>query len=344
MVCSDARSLLDVFANQYRRFYSVVQLLGLAFTSLKNHWLLTSTLSIFIGVIGAVKWHDDLPEERRRKIDRDIDDVVIWFLTIDWPKHRENLVRMGVLCYSAFATVWCSPARASVCSWAWCALAGCCAWVWGVIIEGVPKLILKFIDLAGKSKLAAKQREFSKYRESHDKEKARVDVEHKTKVRNLEVQLARRDQCITGLEKEKRVLGNDLTLGKHTWAQLKEADLCNKRLTSDCNVLRDAKVSQQREHNKALDEHSRRLAAANGDLEAANGDLETQKQAHNQQITNLQGALDSKTKEFNEFQDKAGKQSSRTPLIAVIHASAGWPPLWLADDILSLHSTTARFA
>lgn len=333
MVCSDARSLLEVFANQNHRFYSLVQLLGMAFTSLKTHWLLKSTLSILIGVIGTVKWHDDLPEERRRKIDRDIDDVLIWFLTIDWPKHRENLVRMGVLCYSAFATVWCSPARASVCSWAWCALAGCCAWVWGVIVEGVPKLILKFIDLAGTSKLAAKQRELSKYRESHDKEKARVDAEHKTKVRNLEAQLALRDQCITGLEEEERVLGNDLTLGKYVWAQLEEADQCNKGLTSDCNALRDAKVSQQREHNKAVDEHSRRLAAADGDLEA---------QA--QQITGLRDALDSKTKEFNELEGKAGKQSSRTPLIAVIHASAGWPPLWLADDILSLHSTTARFA
>ncbi|KAI4227961.1 MAG: hypothetical protein LQ349_006627, partial [Xanthoria aureola] len=291
-------------------FYSLVQLLGMAFTSLKNHWLLTSTLSILIGVIGAVKWHDDLPEERRRKIDRDIDDVLIWFLTIDWPKHRENLVKMGVLCYSAFATVWCSPARASVCSWAWWALASCCAWAWGVLVEGVawvPKLILRLIDLAGRSKLAAKQREFSSYRESHDKEKALVDAKHKTKVAKLGAQFA-------SLENTNEVL--ETTLARkyqevdNFFNQLKGADKeivqlhGEKRgLTRKCKDLEAAKLQQQQAHKKAVDE-----------LVAANGNLETQSSEHTRQIAVLKKTVSTMTEKYNELLDMAGKQGKRLKL------------------------------
>ncbi|KAI4251371.1 MAG: hypothetical protein L6R42_008411, partial [Xanthoria sp. 1 TBL-2021] len=319
-------------------FHPLVQLLVTAFTSIKTHWLLTSVLSMLIAVpyvaMGVINWHDDLPQERRNEVNQHVDSVRIWFLTIDWPKHRETLVGMGVRCYSGVSTAlvkigdclsWCSPWLTRACSKLWMRIKWVCRGAWWLLklfVGGIGTGIFWLINSWESRKLPEVQKELAEYRASQKKNAEKKDREHTTELTKLKTQLKSKDQQITGLDYTNLQLNRSWTVAVN--ARIQDAQGYNTQLDraerySDLDSQHGTNVAKEtgakyrkllKVHTEQQKEHERDVELFSQHFTELQGKLDQQRTAfcseYTQQITDLQSSVSTmsatmKTK-FNELE------------------------------------------
>ncbi|KAL8981180.1 MAG: hypothetical protein Q9205_003961 [Flavoplaca limonia] len=331
-------------ANQFPRLQLFQLILSAVLDSLKTHWILTSIFSVCVGIpcaiVGIVIWHDNLPQEQRVEVNRHVNDVRIWFLTIDWPKHREKLVGLCIRCYTGFSNTlakigdgwaWSSSIR----SWIWCAMTKLCSWTWRPTVKVTKvvgnllwKLFRGLFDFVESGKLAKAQKHFEDYRQSQKTAMETMENVHKTKVEGLQAELDSGELTIGKLEQEIGGLASDLQLERYwrskdaiSWnSQLDQAQSVNsdayqtgwpqaKRLGKECKDLKKTNLEQQQQHKSTLDKVQKELTEAKSSLD---NHKQHACEQHTQTITGLQQTeqgLITKLKgmedELNNFKNEA---------------------------------------
>lgn len=321
---------------------------------------------------GVIKWHDDLPQERRHQVDRNVDSVRIWFLNIDWPKHRETLVGMGVRCCSRVSTAlvkigdclnWCSPWLTLACSKLWTGIKWMCRGTWWLLklfVGGIGTGIFWLINSWESRKLAEVQKELAECRASQKETAEKKDREHMTELTKLKTQLKSKDQQITGLDYKNIQVTRSWTVAVN--ARIQDAQNYNTQLDrvgrySDLDSQHGTNVAKEtgakygkllKVHTEQQKEHERDVELFSQHFTELQGKLDQQKTAfcseHTQQITDLQSNVSTmsaatKTK-FNELEassTRAGKHFSGFFLHTSIPCT--WSPTWLAVDVSGAHST-----
>lgn len=295
--------------------------------------------------IGVIKWHDDLPQERRNEVNQHVDSVRIWFLTIDWPKHRETLVGMGICCYSGVSTAlvkigdclnWCSPWLTRACSKLWTGIKWVFRGAWWLLklfVGGIGTGIFWLINSWESRQLAEVQKELAECRASQKKNAEKKDREHTTELTKLETQLKSKDQQITGLDYTNIQLTRSWTVAVN--ARIQDAQGYNTQLDrferySDLDSQHGTNVAKEtgakyrkllKVHTEQQKEHERDVELFSQHFTELQGKLDQQKTAfcseHTQQITDLQSHVSTMsaamTTKFNELEassTRAGKHFS----------------------------------
>lgn len=302
-----------LLADRPQRFQLIQLILSAVLGSLKTQWILTSIFSACVGIpcaiVGIVIWHDNLPQEQRVEVNRRVDNVRIWFLTIDWPKHRENLVGLCSRCYAGFSNTlgkigdgwaWSSSIRSWFRSWTWWAIVE----VTTRVGNFTWKLFRGLFDFLESGKLAKAHKDFGDYRQSQKTTMETMENEHKAKVEGLQGQIDSSTSTIGELKREKDGLACDLQLERYwrrkdaiSWnSQVDQAQSVSSdayqtgwsqagRLDKECKDLRKTNMEQQQQHKRILDKVQKELAEAKSSL---NNHKQHVCEQHTQTITTLQ--------------------------------------------------------
>ena len=344
MLCPCCQTL---HADIFQRLQLFQLILSAVLGSLKTHWILTSIFSACVGIpctiVGIVIWHDNLPQEQRAEVNQRVNDARIWFLTIDWPKHGENLVRLGSRCYTGLSNTlakigdgwaWSSSIRSLI----WSATTKLCSWTWRpavkvatVVGNLIWKLFRGFFDFIESGKLVKAQKHFEDYRQSQKITMETMENEHKTKIEGLQGELDSGELTNSKLEREIDGLASDLQLERYwrskdaiSWnSQLDQAQSVNsdayrtgwsqsRRLGKECKDLKNTNLEQQQHHKRTLDKVQKELAEAKISLD---NHKQHACEQHTQTITGLQQTeqglntkLKAKEDELNNFKNEAQRE------------------------------------
>ncbi|KAL8651073.1 MAG: hypothetical protein Q9226_004868 [Calogaya cf. arnoldii] len=328
----------------------LTRLLTTAFTSIMTHWLLASTFSLLVGVlvaaIGIANWRDNLPLERRQKVDRKFDEVRIWFLTIDWPKHGGRLLGLGVkirdLC------IFLAPVVLEDLPWVlygmWIVLLFVCSWAWWLPASFVKliatfgfKILRNFVDWLESRKLAKAQKELEDLRASQKTAKEETTKKHSTELTELGNKLPAKEQEIFGLKKTNELLNKDLEMEKHFHSKsnrsyklqldgaveiredVETAGWSQARYSGfQSTILRQTNVEQGKQHKEVLEKVEGERDQALEQLTSLKGSVETKikqiRSKDTETITRLEGterslndALKAKDKEINAIKTEGNR-------------------------------------
>ncbi|KAL8993978.1 MAG: hypothetical protein Q9169_005936 [Polycauliona sp. 2 TL-2023] len=268
----------------------IAHVLGAVIGWFNTHWLITSILTMLVGVpcaaVAIATWHDHyLTDTSRLRVDQSIDNMKIWFLRIDWPGHRES-------CSSAASYALVGVQK--VCEWRYSSLVWFCdqcAWGFPICIKSIGNGIMWFKIQLDSSPLRKMRRKLDDTVESHKKHVADISSKHTTEVDDLTQQISSKTTQIGELEKSNDFLTTQLGIQRN-WNNSGKRGY-EEQLTTAWGVAGTSRKKYGKlsiEYTSLEEKHTTRVTWHNGTLRELDEALKQVETTNNQIVTERQSA------------------------------------------------------